>query len=302
MSEEKWKCPKCGAENAMDDNFCGECGGKKPVVGIGMAQTVNKQETVEKEGAINESTSEKPKKKSAGKIVLILAAVCVVLIVCGVVINAQNKANIAKQQKIEAEERARIAKQQKIEAEERAKIAREHEAKQRLEAAEAEAEAAKAKAEAAKAKAEAAKAQRWADKARRQEAAEAKKVEEERKKRDAEAKKAEEERKRQEAYLKGRKIGNLIWSDRAANKMNWSSAKQYCENLAEGGFGDWRLPNIYELKTLIGNGRSKLGDTSWFWSSSTSSEDPGSALFVLFDEGEVGRDDKDDDIYVRCVR
>ena len=42
MPNEKWKCPKCGAENAMDDNFCGECGTKRPEVkaansGIGMA-------------------------------------------------------------------------------------------------------------------------------------------------------------------------------------------------------------------------------------------------------------------------
>ena len=56
-----------------------------------------------------------------------------------------------------------------------------------------------------------------------------------------------------EQYLKGRKIGNLIWSDRSSNKMNWSRAKQYCEDLSEGGFDDWRLPNIDELRTTIKN-------------------------------------------------
>ncbi len=30
MSNGKWKCSNCGTENAGDDNFCGECGGKKP--------------------------------------------------------------------------------------------------------------------------------------------------------------------------------------------------------------------------------------------------------------------------------
>ena len=106
---------------------------------------------------------------------------------------------------------------------------------------------------------------------------------------------------KREQWLRGRKIGSLIWSDRSANKMNWSSAKQYCEDLTEGGYSDWRLPNIDELRTLIQNhpgtqtggscpiseragklawrditddcgGRSgsnfsKLGDTDWFWSS-----------------------------------
>ena len=58
-------------------------------------------------------------------------------------------------------------------------------------------------------------------------------------------------KKAQEKYLQGRKIGNLIWSDRSPNEMNWSSAKQYCEDLNEGGFDDWRLPNIDELRTLL---------------------------------------------------
>jgi len=82
--------------------------------------------------------------------------------------------------------------------------------------------------------------------------AEAKKAEEERKKQEAER---EEKRKaeaaKREQYLKGRKIGSLIWSDRSANEMNWSNAKQYCEDLTEGGYSDWRLPNIDELRTLL---------------------------------------------------
>ena len=75
----------------------------------------------------------------------------------------------------------------------------------------------------------------------------------------AEAKRAEEERKKREAeklesYIKkGRKIDNLIWSDRSRNEMDWSRAKQYCENLTESGFDDWRLPNIDELRTTIKN-------------------------------------------------
>ena len=103
MSEEKWKCPNCGTENAADDNFCGECGGKKPEVGIGIAQTVNNQETTEKKAAINEPASEKPKKKGVGKIVLILLVICVLAAACIMVIDAQEKVRIAEQQRIEKE-------------------------------------------------------------------------------------------------------------------------------------------------------------------------------------------------------
>ena len=33
----------------------------------------------------------------------------------------------------------------------------------------------------------------------------------------------------------------------------WTNAANYCENLVEGGFDDWRLPTIDELRTLIQN-------------------------------------------------
>ena len=149
-------------------------------------------------------------------------------------------------------------------------------------------------------------------------------------------KKEREEQERQAAYLKGRKIGSLIWSDPSANEMNWSSTKQYCEDLTEGGYTDWRLPNIDELRTLIQNhsgtqtggtckisekagklawsdrtrdcnGRdgsnfSKLGDTDWFWSSSTRSDYTNSAWYVGFKNGDVLNDYKSNSYYVRCVR
>ncbi|MBO4697764.1 MAG: DUF1566 domain-containing protein, partial [Lachnospiraceae bacterium] len=46
---------------------------------------------------------------------------------------------------------------------------------------------------------------------------------------------------------------HLVWSSLAADTMNWESAGSYCENLTEGGYTDWRLPNIDELRTLIQN-------------------------------------------------
>ena len=131
----------------------------------------------------------------------------------------------------------------------------EEERQAEIKKAEEERKAEQAKADAKKAEAERkakeAEAQKEAEKTKQKEA-EAKKAEAERKKQEAEREeKREAEAAKREQYLKGRKIGNLIWSDRSASEMNWSSAKQYCENLSEGGYTDWRLPNIDELRTLL---------------------------------------------------
>lgn len=162
------------------------------------------------------------------------------------------------------------------------------------------------------------------------------KLEKERKAKEKKAKerKAKEKQERIATYLKGRKIGNLIWSDRSSNEMNWSSAKQYCKNLTEGGFTDWRLPTISELKTTVQNCQSggsscrisnsclaencwsescycnrearysKLGDDGEvaLWSSSTQSDDTDKAWRVYFLYAEIGIDNKSDDYHVRCVR
>ena len=127
------------------------------------------------------------------------------------------------------------------------------------------------------------------------------------------------------------KIGNLYWSNKAADRMNWNDAVNYCKNLDEGGYKDWKLPNIDELRALIQNhpgtqtggscpiserskketedcrGRrgsnfSKLGDTGLFWSSSTH-PDCYCASIVSFGDGGVGGGlYKSNKYYVRCVR
>ena len=136
------------------------------------------------------------------------------------------------------------------------------------------------------------------------------------------------------------KIGDLTWSSKADKEMNWNDAVAYCKNLNEGGYSDWRLPNIDELRTLIQNhpgtqsggscpisekagklassdwtedckGKvrndrnfSKLGDTDWLWSSSAPSNSI-LAWGVNFYLGFVDTDAKYSTHYtysVRCVR
>ena len=147
---------------------------------------------------------------------------------------------------------------------------------------------------------------------------------------------AAQEAAKREQWLKSRTIGNLVWSDRSSSEMKWYEAKQYCENLSEGGFTDWRLPNVDELRSLIHNhsgtqtggtckisekagklagsdrtsdcnGRngsnfSKLGDTGWFWSSSTYVNNRNCAWRVGFYYGYVSYIVKDSYGSVRCVR
>ena len=253
-----------------------------------------------------EVTPEKKNKKMLLKIVLILFALCIVGAICAIAIDAQEKTKIAEKQRIEAEKKAKIEEQKRIEAEEQAKIEEQKRVKLALE-----------------------------------------KAKKEHQLKEAEAKKAEEEQRRQEAqkkreqYLKGRKIGNLIWSNRSRKKMNWQTAIKYCENLSEGGYTDWRLPTISELRTTIkncpgsqsggscrvsdscssgdcrekddcicdykenNNGYySKLGDDDNvdLWSSSTRSYITAYAWIVDFDYGSVFSNDKSINYYVRCVR
>ena len=276
-------------------------------------------------------------KKNKVKIIAIISACCLAAILAAL----YTFYSLLQERIKTAEINAKIRQEELADQERRVEEERQAETKKAEE--ERKAKEAEAKKEAEKTKQKEAEAKK-AEAERKAKEAEAKKAEAERKAKEAEAKKAEAERKKQEAdeaakreqHLKGRKIGNLIWSDRLSNKMNWSSAKKYCEDLTEGGYTDWRLPNIDELRTLIqnhsgtqsggscpisekagklawsdrtdgcngiiGSNFSKLGDTDWFWSSSVHSANPYYRWLVYFYYGHVSDSNVAINNYVRCVR
>ena len=96
----------------------------------------------------------------------------------------------------------------------------------------------------------------------------------------------------------------------------WQDAIDYCEVLVLAGHTDWRLPDEYELQSIVDYGRYYPAiDTDFFpgiasfptlassyWSSSTYAYSPSSAWAVCFSSGFFDYDSKTIDKYVRCVR
>ena len=108
----------------------------------------------------------------------------------------------------------------------------------------------------------------------------------------------------------------LQWQDDYSNnggsvkKATWEDAKTYCENLTLGGYSDWRLPSIEELKSIVDYGKSDPAIDPIFenvvfylyWSSTTLASFSSNAWFVHFADGHNDWDNKSYSYYVRCVR
>ncbi len=90
---------------------------------------------------------------------------------------------------------------------------------------------------------------------------------------------------------------------------SWEEALSYCDNLSLGGYSNWRLPNINELKSIVDKSKESPTIVNGFtnvnpygyWSSSVGNEE-GYAWRVLFYYGYVYSYDKNYNNYVRCVR
>jgi hypothetical protein len=98
----------------------------------------------------------------------------------------------------------------------------------------------------------------------------------------------------------------------SATRKVWADALAFCNNLDDlGGWTDWRLPDVIELKSLIDISLYDSGiNTIYFpntalldyWSSTTYVTQTDHAWFVYIPAGVVGNWGKDDELYVRCVR
>ncbi|MFZ5761131.1 MAG: DUF1566 domain-containing protein [Thermodesulfobacteriota bacterium] len=106
----------------------------------------------------------------------------------------------------------------------------------------------------------------------------------------------------------------LMWQREDDNSTRtWQQALAYCESLElpEGGYDDWRLPNVKELESITDDSRSNPAidptafpntNSSYYWSSSTHAGNPDGAWNVFFSNGSVNGYFKDGYNYVRCVR
>ena len=43
----------------------------------------------------------------------------------------------------------------------------------------------------------------------------------------------------------------LVWQSTPPSSMEWQESMDYCADLSWGGYDDWALPNIDELRTLL---------------------------------------------------
>ena len=112
----------------------------------------------------------------------------------------------------------------------------------------------------------------------------------------------------------------LMWEKiNNKNTYTWKQAKEYCDTLTLGGYGDWRLPTRNELHTIVNYERlnpaisaglfPRIRPGSFpgtapnnYWTSTTSATSDESAWYVHFLYGYVHYLDKMNYCNVRAVR
>lgn len=92
---------------------------------------------------------------------------------------------------------------------------------------------------------------------------------------------------------------------------NWIRSLSVSISLTLAGFTDWRMPNIFELMSIVNFGRSLPAtyvdyfpntESAYYWSSTSSFDIPAAAWSVIFDTGNIYWKTKTDSYYLRSVR
>lgn len=106
----------------------------------------------------------------------------------------------------------------------------------------------------------------------------------------------------------------LMWQDVPENKgtlHTWTDAKEYCEELDDGGFDDWWLPSEQELVTIVDTTRSEgrmiqkgfiYFKPRYYWTSSTYAWNAPHAWAISFKNGYSMSIEKEKQLHARCVR
>jgi len=112
-------------------------------------------------------------------------------------------------------------------------------------------------------------------------------------------------------------ITDMQWQDDYSDnndtvkKATWQDALIYCHNLSLDNRGDWRLPSIRDLKSIVDDTKSSpplnpiftnIVSNANYWSSSTKKSDTNYAWGVYFEGGSDTWYSKTEESYVRCVR
>lgn len=109
-------------------------------------------------------------------------------------------------------------------------------------------------------------------------------------------------------------VTGLMWQQTDVAAATWAAAVDYCNNLVQGGYSDWRLPTLEELDSLadlsVTTGAminpvftiSCPGDDCGFWSYDTNPDNISQAWIYNYGTAEDGIADKSGAFQIRAVR
>jgi hypothetical protein len=114
---------------------------------------------------------------------------------------------------------------------------------------------------------------------------------------------------------------NLMWMQTTADtnndavisgddRISWTNAKSYCDNLSYAGYDDWKLPDMFQLSLILNYGKSFPAvdnttfqcESSNYWTATENSMKNDWAWYIDFSSGTTYSLHKSSTFYVRCVR